>query len=365
MKTTRQKNKGFTLIELAVVLTLVSLLMTSILAGMRVMQQKEKLTKTQEHLKLAEEKLQSYLTLNGAYPCPASYAAKRGDEGFGRSVKECITPAGETIEEHDIDDEFKSETITAEGRDKRLVRIGLLPFRSLGIPDPESVDGWGRLMQYAVTEQMTAKKTFRQKKGAIDVIAEDNKSRLTPEGSAQYVVFSTGEDGAAGYSQDGIRQSDCPADTLQTENCDGDAVFIETFKQMVPADKAPTRRERFSNISYDDHITYLQTQPTAGGGQSGVIVYLFSESCPEGFEKIEMPDTVETGDVERLSKEHASKGIQRSGKDVVCQSTAYSKTITVWTNKKVEASICPEQWTSIGYKDLPVDFGITYEVCAR
>src|SRR4051812_25246614 len=113
-------------------------------------------------------------------------------------------------------------TASAVGRNNEWVIIGALPFRSLGIHDSDALDGWGHMLQYAVTEQLTNTASFDQNAGAIDVVDENNVSRVVPAGSVQLVVYSTGPDGMGGISSDGAALSPCQQGLLETENCNDD-----------------------------------------------------------------------------------------------------------------------------------------------
>ena len=66
---------GFSLIELAVVIAIISLLLGSLLVPLRSQVESRKLTDTQKILDDAREALMGYAAANGYFPCPADYAA--------------------------------------------------------------------------------------------------------------------------------------------------------------------------------------------------------------------------------------------------------------------------------------------------
>ena len=248
-----------------------------------------------------------------------------------------------------------------------------MPFRSLGIPDDNAVDGWGNLLNYAITESLTDKTTFRQTGGAIDVVDENDVSRLTPEGSTQYVIFSTGEDGAGGYASSGVPVSPCPVGLLQTENCDGDAVFRDTYEhQSHESDDRPKDNSLQSFASYDDYILYKQYDVEAAKGGS-VMVYFYPLECPPGFKRIPFtPDRdVTIIGVELLNTypPHHSAGrrVVSESEYALCESIEYSNILTFGTRNKLlqGETLCPSTWTSIGFKDIDASMGLTFEVCAK
>ncbi len=295
---------------------------------------------TRENLADAERALKAFLEFNGAYPCPAPLSAPRGTPGFGRAVSSCITDTkGVPVSQDD-----KTGTLTAAGRDRQNVRIGFLPFRSLGIPDAKSVDGWGRLLQYAVTEKMTLPDRFNQMDGAIDVVAEDRGSRLTPPGTAQYVVFSTGADGIGGYSADGVAHAPCRADLAEGENCNGDAVFMDT----LPLYKQSGGKNGQTDV--DDYIAYQQYDPYLNTRRG--LVFIYRGSCMPGFHEIDTQGRRVAG-IETLSK--TAPGVNGemdlSGDEKVCFSPRYSIAMTLLTSSFMgKAARCPDGWAEIGYQ---------------
>ncbi len=325
---------------------------------------------TKENIHKAENALKGFLDVNGFYPCPASRLEKRGKVLFGKSLDSCISDENQLfLQKMHTEILPATDTLIAEGRNKYKVRIGILPFRSLGLSDSDAVDGWGWLLQYAVTEKLTDTASFDQKAGAIDVVAEDRQSRLVPSGSVQYVIFSTGEDGKAGYSGDGVFMNPCPLNVLETENCNGDAVFMDAQLQL-----AQGKRRGENVVSYDDHIAYKQYDIDLAG--RGGLVYFYRESCMTGFTEVEVKSRLASG-IERLNKKPSFMRNQddRSAAQKLCFSTLYSASLTLMVQGKGEGDVvaCPEGWTNIGYLEGAGEGAtsgqreeeVNYQVCAR
>lgn len=352
-----RRDAGFTLIELSIVIIVMGLMMAALFAGMKTRMATRDHKATTASLQAAAGALKSYLAMNGAYPCPASRLALKDTPGYGKALENCRT-------EKNLSSSLSTkpqETIAVEGREKRMVRIGILPFRSLGLPDGMAMDGWGNILLYAVTESLTAPQSYDQNKGAIDVIAEDGLSRVKPTGSVQYVVFSTGPDGLRGWSAGGIPTgAPCPEKTLQAENCDDDAVFMDT-------------ESRYENgkAVFDDIMTYLQYDPDKE--EAGGVVLYYMSSCPANFVKIDVGDRYVGGVETLVSAEQWEKG-ERSSRHgghekIICYSPRYTSTIMIGSEDSDEKFSCPDGWDSIGYRASGNDTGdpdsIHYQFCAR
>lgn len=330
---------GFTLIEISIVLVIAGLVMSALLSTATIYFHDKTLRETRDNMAAAKTALRAFVAMNGYYPCPASRAAARGMQGFGKAPESCAT----------IDPD--GSVTTAQGRDKLPVKIGILPFRSLGLADDQAVDGWGNVLQYAVTESLTSADTYDQREGAIDVVAEDNVSRLSPPGTAQYVVFSTGQNGRGAYSGDVAAATPCSLYSLEGENCDGDAIFMEAQIQHGG-----------NGVDYDDYIVYQQYDPLTNN-KSGLI-FSFYQSCPPGFTPVAMQATQATG-IENIYKSSKPDPGDTGGTEnrAICFSDRYSATIMMQVSSSAK---CPLGWSNIGYKIFGTgESAVSYKICAR
>lgn len=313
---------------------------------------------TKDNLAAADAALKAYLITNDAYPCPALRQTAKGLPSYGKAPGSCLSKAESLISSSDA-----GKIPVIYGRGGRSIRIGILPFRSLGLPDSAAVDGWGRLLQYAVTESLTDRVLYNQDEGALDVVAEDGQSRVVPPASIQYVVYSTGPDGLGGWAASGTpTRLACPLKTLQTENCDDDSVFMDTDSQYA------------GNVTlYDDLITYLQRDPDRLP-KGGLTFYY--DSCPPGFIEVDMQKLHAAG-IEQLTRtlpgnlKDEDKDRLASPREMkICYSPQYAGTIMLEMKNPKEALTCPNGWDNIGYRVLnsynedPLD-PIYYQFCAR
>jgi prepilin-type N-terminal cleavage/methylation domain-containing protein len=119
-----RRASGFSLVELAVVMMIVTILLATTMYTLSAQSEQRNLSDTQRRLEDAREMLLSFAVLNGRLPCPAS-SASNGDEA----------PAG--------------------GGNCTDGYTGFLPARAIGYtpvdPSGYGVDAWGNRIRYAVS----------------------------------------------------------------------------------------------------------------------------------------------------------------------------------------------------------------------
>lgn len=211
-------NKGFTLVEMAVVLVILGFVLSALLLPLQAQRNQLFQSETENTLRQAQKALLGYAQANGRLPCPA-IAASNG-----------------------------LESQTAVGSNICSSHDGFLPAATLGIQPTDSagfsIDGWGNRIRYSVTNAnngggatadfitpndistvgITALlPTLRVCTTSTGVTA--TTCSVAPEvnyliNNAVAVIYSTGETGnvAAGGAD-------------ETENLDGDIVFISHDNQ--------------------------------------------------------------------------------------------------------------------------------------
>lgn len=149
------RNSGFTLIELAIVLTIISVIIGGGLSIYADKLQAGRVELTRNRLDRVEDALRQYVQTYGTLPCPA-----RGDIGIDQTAsstpalpsgaplfgRQSCNPTGQGSPGSNY---YISEGTRADGNN-RYVIVGAIPTRTLSIPDAYAFDGWNDRIMYAV-----------------------------------------------------------------------------------------------------------------------------------------------------------------------------------------------------------------------
>lgn len=238
-----EKRKGFSLVELAIVLVVIGLLMASALTIATIVESQSDIDDTDEKLDLIETALIEYYNKYRHLPCPASNQTVKSDVNFGKSQAACDEAAVDTDDVPIIE-----------------VRIGTVPVRDLSLPTTAAFDAWNNRITYAVIKGLAVDEaTYAAYDDGIDNIDDDgggddgapdtdgvggadtdgiitiwdSTKQLHSDADNKviipFVLVSHGKDGVGSYRHNGIpNPAACSGSALVAENCDkGDALFID------------------------------------------------------------------------------------------------------------------------------------------
>lgn len=244
---------------MAIVVLLCGIILVSLISAYQVYTVNQRRGATVANEKVIQDALNNYYFSLNHYPCPAAPGANDGVE-----VCTGLPPAG-TCNANGL--------CVASGRDADgdgtadLVIIGVVPFatmQSARLPADNSplqgvtvsgtqiVDGWDHKIFYAVSQKLTSGTTFNPTFGAIDVVDENNIDVLALPGSAHYVLYSAGDDGAGAYTKDGVLYAPCAPSKAEGKNCDNDATFISGLRAVSSG-----------NNYNDDILSYAKINPSS------------------------------------------------------------------------------------------------------
>ncbi len=198
------KTKGFTLIEIAVVLGILSLLafMLAPLAGSLV--SSARLRDTKARIEPIKAALISYVTANSRLPCPAVESLPVTDANYGR---EAATPG----------------TCTAATALTGGASRGVLPWATLGLNGDAVVDGYGRFFTYAVTTSLTSLNA-NTVSGMTGVLILHSGTPVTAANQlnvgnlAAYLVISHGNNGFGAFNPGSGAQTPFTGGSDELEN---------------------------------------------------------------------------------------------------------------------------------------------------
>lgn len=265
--TAPQRENGFTLVELAVVMAIVALLLGTMMVTLSAQTDQRNIEDTRRRLEQARELLLTHAIVKGRLPCPARYASSASHSSGMESF--CVAAA-------------TGHTTTCSGTETVAEQThgtcsnhydGYLPAATIGFQQTDAdgfaVDAWGNRIRYAVARSiasgtcsgtappnlfttMFTSKTYLQTygitcqpdklivcKSGTGIGADDCGSQANQIMSQSLVVgllFSTGKNGAIGG-----------AGTDEAANIDGNSVFV----WHTPAPSTATNGE------FDDQMLWI------------------------------------------------------------------------------------------------------------
>jgi len=312
--------RGFTLLEMAVVLVIIGVVVGSGITMLSGNLQKRQYDETQAKLAAIKKALYDYRTAFNRLPCPADVTLKISDTNFGNEAATpgtCTggTPAanfthttftGDTHSNTTVDDISSTATlavgmgitgsgipsnttITAIDGDGHTITIsaaatttvndgtlifldnveGMVPTNTLRLPDEYAFDGWGRRMMYAVSRDMTQTNAFTLVtiSNAFQrlTIQDGQSSPANITTQADYALVSFGPNGHGAYPRGSgssnldvvtSRISTASTNTGELENCDCDSSAATTTFNGTFVQKAPTQDSTNVLNAFDDVVVY-------------------------------------------------------------------------------------------------------------
>jgi prepilin-type N-terminal cleavage/methylation domain-containing protein len=147
----RRQGRGFSLVELAVVMTIVALLLGGLIYTLSAQTEQRNFEETRRRLEQARELLFAFAITNGRLPCPARSAATAAP----------VTVAGDEVRTTGgVDPDCIGDGVTDYyGGISGGVTLGLLPARAIGYQQVDTsgfaVDAWGNRIRYSVAHLAT------------------------------------------------------------------------------------------------------------------------------------------------------------------------------------------------------------------
>ena len=223
--------RGFTLIEVAIVLVVIGLLLSGGLLAVAPVLESARLAETQDKMDIVEDALVLYAIRNNCLPCPAD-ATDIGSGTAGQASQNPGTGATYTT---------GCATVTT-GTCDTTGAAAIVPWVNLGLSQGDVTDGFGNMLGYHIRPtdtvvyrtgtsggQLVRSGTTYQE-GSLDVNDIDG---LDVTALAAYVLVSYGTDGSLAYAQSGSQRA-ATANTApdQVENTDGDEFFIQGITEQ-------------------------------------------------------------------------------------------------------------------------------------
>jgi prepilin-type N-terminal cleavage/methylation domain-containing protein len=216
------KNSGFSLIELSIVLLILGLMIGGIMAVMTQEARTAKQAELKAKMDAVEQAIIAYAKKNNRLPCPADGTYLITNSYFG--VEGGTIGAGTCSTGASYSSGNRTANPTPPTANFYITNLagGVVPVRTLGLPDEYAFDPWGGRFNYAVDSRLTANNalssTYFPTYSATGITVNDNSGNNWTT-SAITVVFSNGLNGHGAFQLSGIRKSAGSTNANEQANC--------------------------------------------------------------------------------------------------------------------------------------------------
>jgi prepilin-type N-terminal cleavage/methylation domain-containing protein len=265
------QNRGFSLVELAIVTMIIGILMVPLLNLYKVSSSGTRIRDTEKNLQLTSEALVEFAGNNERYPCPASLIIAPGQLNYGEpdcrdgngysgftqptTIGDCFAGICR-VAGRDVDGDGTGDSVLIGAVPYNIMNNGgagnppLLPASTANselLPGNTTFDGWGNRLTYAVTEALTNSATYNPYSGGISVEDENGLSLLELPGTVHFVLISHGDDGVGAYTRNGTLVSNCNNGALDGQNCQrANATYVSALRSLASGPDY-----------YDDMVRYI------------------------------------------------------------------------------------------------------------
>lgn len=179
----RHPLQGFTLIELAIAMSIVALLIGGMMIPLATRFDQQAYSDTQARLQKATDAIIGFAILNSRFPCPSI-----GVDGMELPATVIGTGNG-------CGSSANSDPDTAGAN----ASWGDLPWGTLGISAPDNADAWNARIRYAVCTRLITTANFTRanlSSCGLSIFDSSNATILNISNNASFVVYSLGKNSA-------------------------------------------------------------------------------------------------------------------------------------------------------------------------
>ncbi len=238
------RKKGFSLLELSVVLAISGIMLSAVLVVSSAQVSVNNIQTTQDKLDRIQQAITVYYAANGFLPCPAGGTYAATNSNFGKEQASPSSHAGannslaltSAVTCSNVIYSYKG----ALGLGTPEIYIGVVPTRTLGLPDSYMFDAWGNRLTYVVSSYCIARlnwSTFTDTAyynkykcssnglltglltalnltdGATIDIRDNTGTWMASDPYVAYVLISHGKNGVGAWNKSGTRITGAASNT--------------------------------------------------------------------------------------------------------------------------------------------------------
>lgn len=235
---------GFTLLELSVVLIIIAIIMAGGAVMFTAAVRQHQADETNAKLAMIQKTLWEYRLTFARLPCPADVATYNvSDQYFGREAQNRIGCNGSPASTFNYN--ITTGSATTCDASQHCIYGGMVPTKTLALPDEYAFDAWGRRFLYAVDSDAAKQDAFNTVLASIASGASTPRIAIAAAGGyvksdgALYVLVSAGRNGHGAYPRQTVgltRVSTGSTNAMELTNCHcttagANATFDRTFYQ--------------------------------------------------------------------------------------------------------------------------------------
>ncbi len=244
-------SQGFTLLEMTIVLVIMGVVAISLVALFSATLQKIQFRQSVAKMEAIQKALYEYRLAFNRLPCPADATLAINQVNFGYEAANPGSCTGGAPTSN------FSQTPSLGPQD---AREGMLPVKTIGLPDDYAFDGWGRRFIYAVSRDMTLPGAFAVS-STYDVSTRMtilNAEGVVKSTIACQVLVSLGLNGQGAYPRNGgtTRLNVSSTNISELNNCDCDSTGVSTGFEGTFVQKDITLNASDATDSFDDLLTF-------------------------------------------------------------------------------------------------------------
>lgn len=244
-----RSHSGYSLLELSIVILIIALIAGSgVVVGKATLDSTQNVS-TNNRLNVIETALLAFRLTGNRLPCPADGTLTPSSANFGKeaaNIGDCTggVPAA-------------NFSVTTSG--VKTVE-GVVPVRTLNLPDEFMYDGWGRKIAYSVWAPMTAMRSFINYGITFNcgAMAVRDASGNLRSNNTDYVLLSYGLNGHGAYTVQGTKYSSGSVNTDEQLNCHCNASAANTGYSASYVLKDTSLDATNALNSYDDLVRYKE-----------------------------------------------------------------------------------------------------------